>query len=75
MTPLERALTGVEPNADLMLGLRDLAETAIRELVQSSSRSPLTGDERAFLDGGQSALSDFLAELERIREMVNKPPD
>lgn len=74
MTDLEEALLGVADDAKLMVGLADLAQQTVLQSVRDSAVMGLTGDQRAFLDGGRAAIGDFVAEIERIREAVNAPP-
>ena len=58
-------LTPLRPDDPLLAGVVGIADELAEDAIREGGRLGVTGDDRAFLDGRQSALSDFKALLEQ----------
>lgn len=58
-------LTPLRPDDPLLVGVVGIADELAEDAVREGGRLGVTGDDRAFLDGRQSALSDFKALFEQ----------
>lgn len=52
-------LTPLRPDDPLLVGIADIIDELGADAIREGGRMGLTGDDRAFLDGRQSALADF----------------
>lgn len=58
-------LTPLRADDPLLVGVVGIADELAEDAIREGGRLGVTGDDRAFLDGRQSALSDFKALLEQ----------
>lgn len=58
-------LTPLRADDPLLAGVVGIADELAEDAIREGGRLGVTGDDRAFLDGRQSALSDFKALLEQ----------
>ena len=75
MTDLEEALLGKADDDRLMVGLRDLAQQAALQSVADAGVRGLSSDDRTFIDGAAFGAMSLVEEVERIRAVVNAPPE
>jgi hypothetical protein len=76
MTPLFQSRLAVLAKDDPLLeGVREIASELILDAQEESSRLGHSGDDRAFLDGRQSALRDFKGYLDTAWEQAHKLPE